>query len=155
MSKKGTAKYEYEAYIRASSKQVWDALTDGRQTAQYFYGSPVKSSLKKGAEFVYLTPDGTGRMAEATITEAEPARRLVLDGYRLLYHPVVAEDQPSRETWDLSEVGEICKVVVVHDELVPDGPTFKDVSSGLPLIVSSMKSLLETGTALPMRLEQS
>jgi hypothetical protein len=48
-------------------------------------------------------------------------------------------------------MGEMCKVVVVHDELTPDGPTYKDVASGLPLIVSSMKSLLETGQALPMQ----
>jgi uncharacterized protein YndB with AHSA1/START domain len=154
MAKNGSS-FSYEAYIRASAEDVWRAITDGKQTAQYFYGSPVKSNLKTGDDFVYLTPDGKNRMAEATIFAIEPKRRLILDGYRLLYAPAVAEDRPSRETWEVTPMGEICKVVVVHDELTPNGPTYKDVASGLPLIVSSMKSLLETGQALPMQTESA
>lgn len=146
--------FEYEAYVRASDDEVWRSITDGKKTAQYFYGSPVKSNLKVGSEFLYLTPDGTGNMAEATIAEVEPRRKLVLEKYRLLYHPGVAEDKPSRESWEITPMGEMCKVVVVHDQLTPDGPTFKDVASGIPLIVSSLKSLLETGKALPMQMEQ-
>ena len=154
MARQSTSTYEYEAYIRASADDVWRGLTDGKQTAEYFYGSPVKSTLNLGAEFVYLTPDGGGRMAEATIAAIEPKRRLVLDKYRLLYHPGVADDRPSRETWEITPMGEMCKVVVVHDQLAPDGPTYKDVASGMPLIVSSLKSLLETGKALPMEMGQ-
>lgn len=150
MAKNGSS-FTYEAYIRASADDVWRAITDGDETAKYFYGSPVKSNLKTGGDFLYLTPDGKGRMAEATIFAIEPRHRLILDKYRLLYAPAVAEDRPSRETWEVTPMGEVSKVVVVHDELTPDGPTYKDVASGLPLIVSSMKSLLETGQALPMQ----
>ncbi|MGH7762027.1 MAG: SRPBCC domain-containing protein [Candidatus Dormibacteraceae bacterium] len=151
MARNPASSYEYEAYIRASADEVWRGITDGKQTAQYFYGSPVKSSLKAGGEFLYMTPDGSGKMAEGTIAAIEPKRRLVLENYRLLYHPGVAEDKPSRESWEVTAMGAMCKVVVVHDQLTPDGPTYKDVSSGIPLIVSSLKSLLETGTALPMQ----
>jgi uncharacterized protein YndB with AHSA1/START domain len=154
MAKNGSS-FSYEAYIRASADDVWRAITDGKQTAQYFYGSPVKSSLKAGGDFLYLTPDGKGRMAEATIFAIEPKRRLILDKYRLLYAPGVAEDKPSREAWEVTPMGEICKVLVVHDELAPNGPTYKDVAQGLPLIVSSMKSLLETGQALPMQADSA
>jgi uncharacterized protein YndB with AHSA1/START domain len=150
MAKNGSS-FSYEAYIRASADDVWRAITDGEQTAQYFYGSPVKSNLKTGGDFLYMTPDGKDRMVEATIFAIEPKRRLILDKYRLLYAPAVAEDKPSREAWEVTPMGEMCKVVVVHDELTPDGPTYKDVASGLPLIVSSMKSLLETGQALPVQ----
>jgi uncharacterized protein YndB with AHSA1/START domain len=150
MARNGST-FQYEAYIRASADDVWRAITDGKQTAQYFYGSPVKSSLKTGADFLYLTPDGKERMAEATIFAIEPKHRLILEKYRLLYSPPVAEDKPSRETWEVTPMGEITKVVVVHDEMSPNGATYKDVSAGLPLIVSSMKSLLETGNALPMQ----
>jgi uncharacterized protein YndB with AHSA1/START domain len=154
LAKQSASSYEYEAYIRATADEVWRGLPDGKKTAEYFYGSPVKSTLKSGAEFLYLTPDGNGKMAEARIAEIEPKRRLVLDGYRLLYHPGVANDKPSREAWEITPMGEMCKVVVVHDQLSPDGPTYKDVASGMPLIVSSLKSLLETGKALPMQMEQ-
>jgi uncharacterized protein YndB with AHSA1/START domain len=154
LSQQSTTRYEYEAYIRASADDVWRGLTDGNRTAEYFYGSPVRSTLKPGSEFLYLTPDGSGKMAEATIAEIEPRRRLVLDHYRLLYHPGVAEDKPSREAWEITPMGEMCKVSVVHDRLTPDGPTYKDVVWGMPLIVSSLKSLLETGKALPMQMEQ-
>ena len=154
MAKNGSS-FSYETYIRASADDVWRAITDGSQTVQYFYGSPVRSNLKKGGDFLYLTADGKDRMAEATIFAIEPKRRLVLDQYRLLYAPAVAEDRPSREAWEVTPVGEICKVVVVHDKLTPNGPTYKDVASGLPLIVSSMKSLLETGQALPMQTDST
>ena len=153
MAKNGTS-VEYEAYIRASEDEVWAAITDGKRTAEYFYGSPVKSDLKTGGEFLYLTPDGGGRMAEATIFAIEPKRRLILDHYRLLYTPGVAQDKPSREAWEVTAMGEMCKVVVVHDQLSPNGPTYKDMVSGLPLIVSSLKSLLETGKALPMQSDE-
>ena len=150
MAKNGTT-FSYEAYIRASVDDVWSAITDGKQTAQYFYGSPVRSDLRTGGDFLYMTPDGKDRMVEANIFAIEPKRRLILDEYRMLYAPAVAADKPSRETWEVTPMGEICKVVVVHDQLTPNGPTYKDVASGLPLIVSSMKSLLETGRALPMQ----
>lgn len=155
MGKEATATYAYEAYIRSSAKEIWRGITDGERTAQYFYGSPVRSTLKVGAAFDYLAPDGSGKMAEATIGEIEPERRLVLDQYRLLYHPGVAGDKPSREVWEITPMGEICKVAVTHQELTAEGPTFQDVASGLPLIVSSLKSLLETGKALPMEMGQA
>lgn len=150
MAKNGST-VTYEAYIRASSDDVWDAITDGAKTPQYFYGSPVKSNLKTGGDFLYMTPDGKDRMVESTIFAIEPKRRLILDNYRLLYAPAVAADKPSRETWEVTPMGEMCKVVVHHDQMTPNGPTYKDIASGLPLIVSSMKSLLETGQALPMQ----
>lgn len=150
MAKNGST-FHYEAYIRASVEDVWRAITDGKQTAQYFYGSPVKSSLKTGSDFLYMTPDGKERMVEATIFAIEPKRRLILENYRMLYSPPVAQDKPSRETWEVTAMGDVTKVEVVHDDLTPNGPTYKDVSSGLPLVISSMKSLLETGSALPMQ----
>lgn len=152
MAKNGTT-FSYEAYIRASVDDVWRAITDGKQTAQYFYGSPVQSNLKTGGDFLYMTPDGKDRMVEANIFAIEPKRRLILDQYRMLYAPEVAADKPSREAWEITPMGEICKVAVVHDQLTPNGPTYKDVASGLPLVVSSMKSLLETGKPLPMQTE--
>ena len=152
MAKNGTT-FSYEAYIWASVDDVWSAITDGEKTARYFYGSPVRSDLRTGGDFLYMTPDGKDRMVEANIFAIEPKRRLILDEYRMLYAPAVAADTPSRETWEVTPMGEICKVVVVHDQLTPNGPTYKDVASGLPLIVSSMKSLLETGEALPLQSE--
>ena len=153
MAKQATSTFAYEAYVRSSAGEVWEAITDGKQTAQYFYGSPVRSTLQVGGEFDYLTPDGKGKMAEATIAEIEPKRRIVLDKYRLLYHPGVANDTPSREAWEITAMGDMCKVAVIHDLLTADGPTYNDVASGIPLIVSSLKSLLETGKALPMQTE--
>ena len=152
MAKNGST-FHYEAYIRASADDVWNAITDGEQTARYFYGSPVKSTLKTGTDFVYMSPDGKERLVEATIFAIEPRHRLILDKYRMLYSPALAEDRPSREEWELTPMGEVCKVAVVHDGMSPNGPTYKDVTSGIPLVISSMKSLLETGKPLEMPAE--
>ena len=152
MAKNGSS-YFYETYIRASADDVWKAITDGRQTAQYFYGSPVRSTLKTGGDFVYMSPDGKEPMVEATIFAIEPKRRLILEKYRMLYSPELAKDKPSREAWELTPMGEMCKVAIVHDEMTANGPTYRDVAAGIPLILASLKSLLETGSALPMQAE--
>ncbi len=145
-----SATYTYEAFIRTTPEQLWRAITDSEFTSKYFYGSPVETGMKVGDDFVYLTPDRAGRMGEGRIVDVEPGKRLVLDEYRLLYEPEVAGDRPSRETWEIEPAGPVCKLRFVHDQLVADGPTHRAMVGGIPLIISSLKSLLETGEPLPM-----
>lgn len=138
--------FRYETYIRATPDTVWQALTDGDLTARYS-GWRVQSTWRPGEEVAFLGPDGSTRAAAGTITQAAAARRLVYRA-RLLYDPELAKDAPIRLDWQLTPLGEVCKVVLVHDEFEGETATYRAVTAGVPALMASMKSLLETGKAL-------
>jgi len=139
--------FRYETYIRAAPERVWQALTDGDLTARYFFGSRVRSSWRPGDEIVYIGPDGTARMAEGTVAEADPGRRLAYRA-RLMSDPEVAKDPPIRLTWEITPLGQVCKLVLTHDEFDGETATYRAVTSGVPAVMAGIKSLLETGEPL-------
>jgi uncharacterized protein YndB with AHSA1/START domain len=135
-----------EAYIRTSADKVWEALTDPEVTARYvFGGARVQSTWRPGDEIVYLSPDGSTRVLEGKLLEVEPGRRLVLE-CRLLMTPELAADSPHRETFEIEEMGEICKLTATFDRYAPESPTY--AACDMAMTGSSLKSLLETGEAL-------
>ena len=138
----------YEIYIRTTPEKLWTALTDADQTQQYFFGTRVASSWKSGAQLTYTDPKG-GLMVDGKVVEADPPRRLVTT-WRAAYSPEVAGERPSRVTWTIEPVGAVCKLSVVHDDFEAQGATWKSTASGWPVVLSGLKTYLETGEALPM-----
>jgi len=58
------------------------------------------------------------------------------------------DDPPSRVTWEIEPLGNTCKLTLVHDEFPRETETFRSVGSGWPKVLSSLKSMLETGEGL-------
>src|SRR4051812_14300238 len=138
-----------ELYVRSTPDRVWQGLTDADLTARYYYGSPVESTFQPGAPIQYLSADRSMPMAQGTVVAAEPNRRLELR-YRLVYSPELAAEQPFHQVYEIVDLGNgTCKLSVEHDEFDPAGAHRRDVASGMPFILSSLKSLLETGEGLP------
>lgn len=142
--------FVYETYVRGTPEHLWEAITDGAKTARYYYGSAVRSTWKVGDEVVYLTPDGSGHFTEGKVLDLEAKRRLVMES-RFLWDPKFEKDRPHRETWAIDDMGGVCKLTVTFDRLEPDSGTALDTQQGVPLIVSSLKSFIETGEGLPMQ----
>ena len=93
-----------------------------------------------------MVPDG--RVADTgEILEIEPCRRLVLSRRSELFPEVRAEGF-SRFTCELEQVGDAVKLTVIHEMETPDSKFIGMVSNGWPLILASLKSLLETGEPL-------
>jgi uncharacterized protein YndB with AHSA1/START domain len=85
---------------------------------------------------------------DGTVLEANPPRKLV-QTWSFRRHPELREDPPSRVTWEIESLGaETCKLTLVHDDFPTETLTFRSVGSGWPKVLSSLKSLLETGQAL-------
>jgi uncharacterized protein YndB with AHSA1/START domain len=141
--------FAYETYVRATADQVWRAITDGDLTSQYYFGARVQSTWTAGAPYAYLAADGVTHLSDGTVLEVEAPHRLVYDG-RLLYDPEVAKDAPILLTWEVQPMGDVCLVRLTHDRFEGETATYRAVVSGVPVLMSSMKSLLETGQALPM-----
>ena len=135
----------YEIYIRTTPERLWQALTEGELTKQYYYGASVRSDLTVGSPFRYFDDDNM--LLDGEVLEADPPRRLVTT-FSALWSPEVAADPPSRLTWEIEPKGAACRLRMIHDDLAPDSATFHEVAGGWSHILSGLKTLLETGEPL-------
>jgi uncharacterized protein YndB with AHSA1/START domain len=122
-------------------------LTDSALTQHYFFGSKVESTWKAGSPILYKGSDGSP-MVEGEILEADPPKKLV-HTFRAVWDAEMSDDPPSRVTYEIEPKGGTCLLRLVHDELIPGSATERSVQGGWPTIVSSLKTLLETGKPLP------
>ncbi len=137
----------YVLYIGASTDKIWDALTNPELTVQYFHSTEIQSDFKAGSPIDYLVPDDAGgkkSVVSGKILEVDP-------GKRVMYTFSFAEndDPASTVTYEIEPAGDMSKLTVSH-VFDTENETYKGTAQGWPAILSSLKSLLETGTALPM-----
>jgi uncharacterized protein YndB with AHSA1/START domain len=138
----------YDIYIAVTPKAVWRGLVDGELTRKYVYGTRLESSLKPGARFAYVG-EGGFEPVSGEILEIEPERRLVMR-WQARWDEKVAKDRPSRVTYQLDAAGaEMTRLRVRHDQLESESATFVGSVDAWPWMMSSLKSLLETGNPLP------
>jgi uncharacterized protein YndB with AHSA1/START domain len=137
----------YELFIRTTPEKLWQALTEGAVTKQYFFGEEIRSDWKPGSEWYSTGAEGK-RDVEGKVLECDPRKRLVIT-WHILYDASLSKEV-SRVTYLIEPRGEMCKLSVTHD--VSEAPkTAGHVSSnGWQWVLSSLKSLLETGQGLPM-----
>jgi len=145
--RKVTTKSVYEVYIRATPERIWEAITSAELTRQYYYGTEARSDWQPGSRLEYLYPDGR-LAAEGTVLEADSPRRVTMT-FHAVWDEEVAADPPVRMTWEIEPAGEMSKLTVVTDDLVPGSATARSFEGGVVYIVSGLKTLLETGEALP------
>jgi uncharacterized protein YndB with AHSA1/START domain len=140
------SKFVYVTYIRTTPERLWQALTDAEFNRKYWFGCHQESHWKPGAEWKLMGADG--RLFDSgEVLEIEPPRRLVLK-WRNEFIPELKADGYSRCVFDIETDGEMTKLTVMHTTERPSLLVEK-VSIGWPKILSSLKSLLETGHALP------
>ena len=135
--------FVYTTYIETSVEKLWHALTDGDFTERYWFGHRVTSDWQVGSAYKFATPDHS---VEGTVLISDPPRRLAYTWDTC--SPDANHEQPSRVTFDLEPRGKVVKLTVTHDNLDEDGKTFRNISGGWPVVIASLKSLLETGHAL-------
>jgi uncharacterized protein YndB with AHSA1/START domain len=140
-------RFVYVTYIRTTPDKLWEALTSPDFTRKYWFGIWQDCAWTVGASWKLTFPDG--RVADAgEVLEINPPRRLVLK-WRHQLNPDMHAEGDSRATFELEQLDELVKLTVVH-EIERQGSKFiAAVSNGWPMILSSLKSLLETGVAHP------
>ena len=143
-----THQHVYEIDIRAGIEDVWHALTDPAATRQYFHATHWTSPPVAGQPFQTLVPDG--RVAvDGVVEEVDPPHRLV-HTWHPVYDAELATEPPSRVAWILTAPpGGVTHLRLVHDRLDASPLTAENVREGWVLILDSLRSLLETGAALP------
>jgi uncharacterized protein YndB with AHSA1/START domain len=141
----GTMEKVFEIYIKTTPERLWEAITDPELRSKYHFGSVVVSDWKPGSSLTMTHAGADGPLGEGEILEAEPPRRLVHTMTALWGDDVKAEGS-SRVTWDIEPVADSCRLTVTHDQL-REGAN-EQLYGGWPMILSGLKTLLETGELL-------
>ncbi|MGQ0532970.1 MAG: SRPBCC family protein [Caulobacteraceae bacterium] len=138
--------FVYVIYIEAPQAKVWEALTNGEHT-RHFWSRYVQSEWKQGSRVEFLRADKSKLSHDGEVLEIDPPNRLVMT------FDVSAEglvEPPSRVTYELSEQHGATKLIVIHEGFPPDSKVLPGISNGWPQILSSMKTYIESGTAMRM-----
>jgi uncharacterized protein YndB with AHSA1/START domain len=139
-------RFVYVTYIRTTADTLWQALTSAEFTRKYWFGSWQDCEWTVGASWQLIFPDG--QVADAgEVLEVDPPRRLVLK-WRNEFRPELHAEGFSRATFELEPMDEVVKLTVVHEIDVSESKLIQAVSGGWPAVLSSLKSLLETGVEL-------
>jgi uncharacterized protein YndB with AHSA1/START domain len=140
------SRFVHVTYIRTTPEKLWKALIDPEFTRRFWNETWQDCEWKPGATWRLMIPDG--RVADAgEVVEIEPQRRLVLR-WRNEFMPELREEGYSRMTYEIEKKGESVKLTVIHEMERGGSKLIDAVSGGWPMILSSLKSLLETGQAL-------
>ena len=136
----------FEIYIKTTPERLWDAITDHDVRARFQFGNHVTSEWTPGSRFEITNPKAPGLLGEGENLEVDPPRRLV-QTMVALWGDDVKQEGPSRVTWEIHPIGDdSCCLTVVHDELRPDANP--QIYGGWPMILSGLKTWLETGEEL-------
>ena len=141
-------RFVYVTYIKTTAEKLWQALVDPEFNRQYWVGAHLESGWKKGSDWKIVFADG--RIADTgEIIDIEPMKRLVIR-WRNEFVPELKAEGYSRCTIEIEPDGELMKLTIRHEgENDGQHKLINAFADGWPLIISSLKSLLETGKALP------
>jgi uncharacterized protein YndB with AHSA1/START domain len=134
----------FEIYIKTTPERLWEAITDPEMRAKYSFGVQTVSDWTAGSEYRSAVP-GVVDIAEGENLEVDPPNRLV-QTFTALWSDEVKAVGPSRVTWEIRKVGDSCQLTVIHDQLPLDASG--ELYGGWPMILSGLKTLLETGELL-------
>jgi uncharacterized protein YndB with AHSA1/START domain len=145
MSEPNKSSFVYVTYIRTTPQKLWDALTKPEFTRQFWYQAWQDCDWKVGSSWRLMMPDG--RVADSgEVLEIDPPRRLVLSWRNEFTE--MREEGYSRMTCLIEPQADMVKLTVMHEIDRPKSRLIEAVSGGWPIILASLKSLLETGESL-------
>jgi uncharacterized protein YndB with AHSA1/START domain len=152
MTARFTPKTVYVTYIAAPPDKVWQALTSSELTRKYFWDRTVKIEPKVGGAFTLRFPDGRVNV-QGKVVDYDPPRKLTYtwqvewpEEFRRLPECLVS--------YEIAPAGEAVRLTMTesHSWDVPEA-ILSGGRMGWPAILSSLKSLLETGKPLSIAME--
>ena len=135
----------FEIYIKTTPERLWQALTDSELRAKYSFGVGCETDWAVGSRWQAVTPRAPGPISHGEVLEVDPPRRLV-QSFQALWSEDVERAGTSRVTYEIEPVADSCRLTVIHDQLPED--VNDEIYGGWPMILSGLKTLLETGELL-------
>ena len=141
----------YTIYIASTPKKVWQALTSAEFSKQYFFGNSVEVDLRVGGAFIVRTPDGALHIS-GEVVECDPPKKLTVT-FNVNWPGLIEKLGPTLVRYEIEQSGESVKLTLTQSQ---DRALSDDIlsggRSGWPAILSSLKSVLETGKPLSVQM---
>jgi len=151
--------FVYVSYIKTTPEQLWQALTDPAFTRRY-WGVEFESDWTKGSTVTWREGGVEIRDPEQVVLVCDPYRRLSYTWHTFTpewakAHEVGDEvmaglltERRTKVTFDIEPTDSAVRLTVTHDDFTPGSAILKGISQGWPEIMSSLKTLLESGEPL-------
>ncbi len=142
----------YTIYIASTPEKVWEALTSAEYSRDYFSGFGVEVEERVGGAFVLRAPDGSVHIGGEVIAY-DPPRKLVIT-FNVNWPGLVEALGETLVTYEIEQTGDAVRLTMTEAN---DRPIDEDILSGgrtgWPAILSGLKSVLETGKPLSIKME--
>ena len=135
----------FEIYIKTTPERLWEAITESEIRSKYNFGVLIDTDWTRGSRYATSHASNAGPLVEGENLEVDRPRRLV-QSMRALWGDDVKKEGTSRVTWEIEPVGDSCRLTVTHDQL-REGAN-EELYGGWPMILSGLKTWLETGELL-------
>jgi uncharacterized protein YndB with AHSA1/START domain len=141
----------YTIYIASTPEQVWEALTSAEFSKQYFFGNTVEIEQKVGGSYIVRTPDGALHIS-GEVAECDPPRRLTFT-FNVNWPDLIEKLGPTLVSYEIEPAGDAVRLTMTesHDRPLSDA-ILEGGRQGWPAILSSLKSVLETGKPLQVKM---
>lgn len=144
-----SASFVYVTYIRTTPEEVFEAIIKPEIAGRYWGHENLSEDWQPGSAWQHVRTDEARTVdIVGKVIESDPPKRLVISWANESQKD--DPDQYSRVTFDIEPQDDMVKLTVTHDELQPDSGMLKGISKGWPLVLSSMKSFLETGKGMDL-----
>jgi uncharacterized protein YndB with AHSA1/START domain/DNA-binding transcriptional ArsR family regulator len=135
----------FEIYIKTTPQRLWEAITNPELRRKYTFGVGINSDWTSGSRYEGRSPLSPTPILEGQNLEVDPPRRLV-QSFNAMWSDEVKSEGTSRVTWEIEQIEDSCRLTVTHDQL-REGAN-DELYGGGPMILSGLKTLLETGETL-------
>ena len=141
----------YIIYIAATPEKVWEALTSAAFSKQYFFGNSVEIEQRIGGACVVRTPDGALHIS-GEVMECDPPRRLSFT-FNVNWPALIEKLGATLVTYEIEQAGDAVRLTMSesHDRSLSDD-ILSGGRQGWPAILSGLKSVLETGKPLAVKM---
>jgi len=135
----------FEIYIKTTPEKLWEAIVDPELRSKYNFGVRVNSDWTTGSPYTSEHDRLDGPLAQGENIEVDPPHKLV-QSFNALWGDDVKSEGTSRVTWEITPIADSCRLKVTHDQLREEAND--ELYGGWPMILSGLKTLLETGEEL-------
>lgn len=141
-----TVEITRRVYLGVPAEAVWPWLVEPEHVDRYHLANLAEPLAAPGDPVRFTNKVGWQVLVEGVVLEWVEGRRLTYS-HQLQIEPV---EPPGQVTCELIRYGEqMCCLEVRHAGLVPGGEAYRTALSSWDIVLSSLKTLVETGKPLP------
>jgi uncharacterized protein YndB with AHSA1/START domain len=137
--------FVYVTYIETTPEKLWEALTSSEFSKRYWFNTELRTDWKIGSRFALVMNGTTTDVGE--ILEVDPPRRLSYS-FKHVLNDEMRNEIATKVVFTIEPHGKLMKLTLTHEGFAEGSKLLDGISKGWPAILSSLKSLLERGTAL-------